>query len=498
MLRRDSALRQSFVLDSDGLDGRVVGGASYQFLGVGVRTLLTLGSTAVLARLLTPADFGYVAMATVVTEFAGLLSAFGLSNVLIQRRAISRLQVDTVFWATLAIGCVLTVFVFATSYLAGLLFSDPNVGPLLQVMSLNFAIGSLSAVPGVVLSRLMRFKAIFCINTLSMIIRSVVAIGCAVAGWGTSSLVVGSLVGTLADVVLHFVWVPYRPRLRFHWPFVARTWRTSTGYLGNTTLYYVNMNLDLLLIGRQLGPAALGYYQSARSLTDEIRGRIAMPIQQVLFPAFSALQEDRERFQQLVLRAGRLLAAVVVPIGFGVSANAEELVLVLYGEQWRPMVPVMAMFGLSAAVRAATAVASSLFNANDRVGLAFRYNVVGTLLTIAGVLLAMPYGIEGVAVAVALTALYSLVSFRAALRLIGLGERQIVEVLGAPVAAALAMWLATLALRGLDCSAVPVLLRLGVHVLSGALVYLAVLILVAPQFGRDLRDALRLVLARRS
>jgi PST family polysaccharide transporter len=280
------------------------------------------------------------------------------------------------------------------------------------------------------------------------------------------------------------------PRWRFHWPLIARTWRTSSGYLGNTTLYYVNMNLDLLLIGRHLGATSLGLYQNARTLTDEIRARIAMPIQHVLFPAFSALQGERTRSQQLTLRAGRLLAAAVVPVGFGVSANAHELVTVLYGRQWLQMTPVVAMLGLSAALRASTAIASSLFNANNRVGLAFRYNVVGSLLTIGGVLAALPYGIEAVATAVALSSLYALVTFRAALALLGLGFRHLAQVLAPPLAAALIMWLGITGLRQLAWTTAPALM-LGAHVAAGALLYLTALLLLAPQFGHDFRDALR-------
>ncbi|MCU0966295.1 MAG: oligosaccharide flippase family protein, partial [Burkholderiaceae bacterium] len=354
---------------------------------------------------------------------------------------------------------------------------------------------SLSAVPGVLLSRVLRFRALFWMGLSTIVVRSVVAVGCAAMGLGMWSLVIGSLASTAADVLLHFVWAPYWPRRRFHWPVIARTWRTSTGYLGNTALYYMSMNLDLLLIGRHLGAAPLGFYQNARSLTDEIRGRIAMPIQHVLFPAFSALQDDRARFQQLVLRAGRLVAAVVVPVGFGVSANAQELVAVLYGAQWQPMAPVMAMFGLSAALRAGTAIGSPLFNANDRVGLAFRYNAVGAVLTLGGVLVAMPHGIEAVAGAVALASLYGLVSLRAALRLIGLGWGHVAQMLGAPMAAAAVMWGVIEGLRSLAWTHSPATMLLA-HVAAGGAVYLALLLAIAPQYGRDARGVLRLLLNR--
>lgn len=474
---------------------RVAVGAGFQFLGIALRTLLTIGSTAILARLLTPADFGYVAMATVVTELAALFGSFGFTNVLIQRRVINRLQLDTVFWATMAVNCTLAAAVFALSFAAGWVFADAQVGPLLRVLCLSFVFTGLTAVPWVVLSRLMRFRTEFWINIATVAIRIAAAVACAWAGLGMWSLVIGGVVGALAGALLNFANVPYRPRWRFHAPLITGTWRTSGSYLGNGALYYLNTNLDLLLIGRRMGAAPLGYYQNARSLTDEIRARIAMPIQHVLFPAFSALQADRERFQQMVLRAGRLLAAVVVPIGVGVSANARELVLVLYGAQWQPMIPVMAMFGLGAALRASTAIASPLFNANDRVGLALRYNVVATALLVAAVLVARPYGIEAVATGAALVSVYSVVVLRAAFALIGLRTRHVLAVLGAPALASAAMWLATLGVQQWQAASRPGAMLL-LQVAAGAVVYLIALHLLSRQYLQDFRQAGALILKR--
>lgn len=495
MRRPRSTVQRAFVLHSSGLGQRVASGAGFQFLGIALRTVLTIGSTAILARLLTPADFGYIAMATVVTELAALLGAFGFTNVLIQRRVIHRLQLDTVFWATLGIHSLIAAAVFALSFAAGWLFSDPQVGPLLRVLSLSFIFSGLAAVPWVVLSRQMRFRTEFWINITSVVVRIAVAVGCAMAGLGVWSLVVGGLAGGLTGVILNFANVPFLPRWRFHQPFLTKTWRTSGSYMGNTVLYYASTNIDLLLIGRQLGAAPLGFYQNARSLTDEIRARIAMPIQHVLFPALSALQDDPARFRQLVLLAGRMLAAVVVPIGVGVAANATELVLVLYGEKWRPMIPVMAMFGLSAALRASTAIASPLFSASDRVGLAFRYNLVGTLLLVVAVWVAMPYGIDAVAVAVAFVSLYALVTLKAAFALIGLGARDIAAVLGAPALASAVLWLVTLALRQMAWTPYPGLL-LAAHVLAGAAVYLLGLHLISRRYLQDFRQAGALLLKR--
>lgn len=491
MKRPRTLVRSAYRLDASGLGARVVSGAGFQFLGIVMRTLITIGSTAVLARLLSPSDFGYLAMATVVTEFAALFGNFGFANVLIQRQRISRMQLETVFWASVLLGSALALIVFAASYFIDLLFPDPLVGQLLRWLCLSFPIAGLSAYAWVVLARLMRFRTEFWIQMSSNVIRAVVAVALAYAGAGVWSLVAGALTGVVINVVLSFIWVPFLPRLRMNLGFLKSIWRTSGGYFGNGFLYYVAMNVDLLLIGRALGAAPLGFYQNARSLTDEIRARIAMPIQHVLFPAFSALQQDLPRFQSLVLRSGRMLAAVVIPVGFGVSANAPELVLTLYGEQWRSMTPVMAMFGLSAAMRASTAIASPLFNATDRVGLALKYNIAFTVMQLAGVAWSLPYGIEAVANTVAALTLFALLTFWQALTLIGLGLRHVGQVLLAPALASGLMWLATAAARSHTSAwtqSAPALLLL--HVVLGAAVYLLCLHLISRQYLRDLLDLL--------
>ena len=487
--RRRSLIRRSFVLSTDDLGRRVASGAGFKFLGMGLRTVLTIGSTAVLARLLTPADFGHMAMAAMVTEFAGLFASFGFTSILIQRHRITRLQIDTVFWASMGLGALLTLMVLLASFVAGWLFADPRVGPVLRLLSLNFLLGALTSVSWVVMSRLLRFQAEFWIQIVSITVRAAVAIAAGWAGWGVYSLVAGGLAGLLAQAVAGFIYVPYWPRLRFHMPFITSTWRTSGSYFGGGTLYYVITNLDLFVIGRTLGATGLGYYQNARTLTDEIRARIAAPIQHVLFPAFSAMQTDLQRAREMVMLTSRLLAAVVVPVGFGISANARELVLLLYGPQWAPMIPVLALLGASSALRAATTVSGPLFAALDRVGLGLRYSAVGAVIFLVLVLAATPFGLNAVAAATALSSLYTLIGCRAGFGLIGLGWRAIGQALVPPFVAASVMWITTELARGLTQPHWPMGITLLAHVVLGAIVYMACLHLLSRQYWQDLRVA---------
>lgn len=486
---RHHPVSQALVLNSGNLGQRVVSGASFTLLGIALRTGITIGSMAVLARLLTPADFGFIAMATVVTEFAGLLGSFGFANILVQRARITRLQLDTIFWAALGIGSLIAAVIFALSFATGWLFNSDTVGGLLRVMCLTFVFGSLTTVHEAILARLMWFRLDFYVQIASIVVRSVVAILFALWGHGVWSLVAGPVVAAVVTALVLFAITRYVPRWRFDMRYLAATWKTSSSYLGNTILYYLNMNVDLMLIGRSLGASQLGFYQNARSLTDEVRGRIAMPLQRVLFPAFSAIQHDPERLRQSVRRSGRLLAAIICPVGMGLAAVAEEIVPVLYGEQWLAMIPILSLLGLSAALRGSTATGSSLFNAQNKVELAFRYNLGATVLLLASVILALPHGLDVVAMAIAANSLVSVLIFRVAIGLIGMDNRDLLHILARPLGAAALMWLAIAALR-------PELVsqgwspagRLVASIATGAASYALLLHLSSRQYYADFRD----------
>lgn len=428
-------------------------------------------------------------MAATVTELAGLFGSFGLSNILIQRRVVTRLQMDTVFWTGMGVGATLACAVFLASFVAARFFGDPITGELLRVLCLTFVIGSLSLVPDAIIARMMWFRLEFGIAICVILCRSTVAIALAYSGLGVWSLVAGGLAGAAAGALIAFLAVPYLPRVRFHRAYLASNWRTGGGYFGSSVLYYINMNVDLILIGRHLGAAVLGYYQNARSLTDEVRGRLAMPLQRVLFPAYSTMQDDRPRLQRTVLHSGRLLAAIIIPIGVGISAVADEVVRLLYGPQWLDMIPVIGWFGIGAAIRGSTAIASPLFNSQDRVALSFRYNLIGTIITVAAVLSSLPFGIRVISISVTLAALYALVPFVAGFRLIGLRLRDALQMIGPPTVAAGTMWLSVYVLRlSQPQSLGEASARLGAHVGCGAIVYALVLHTISRRYLRDFLD----------
>jgi len=486
--KRNLIIRNAFVLNQIGLGDKVIKGASLMFLTIGIRTAVTIGSMAILARLLSPNDFGYVAMAGVITEFAVLLGGLGLSNILIQKRVITRLQIDTVFWTGAFSGTVLFLLVFLFSFFTEFIFSDQFAGELLRVLAVTFFFGGLTHVHEAMISRLMRFKTDFFIQIFIIVFRSIAAICFAFYGFGAWSLVAGSVAGSIATVLIMFYVVPYVPRFRFNLSYVTSNWKTSGSYFFNGFVYYVNMNADIMLIARGLGAGSLGYYQNARSLCDEVRGRIAMPLQRVLFPALSAIQSEQARLQVSVVKSGRLLSVLIIPIGVGISAVANELVPILYGDQWLAMIPILKTFGIGAAIKGTTAIATPLFNSQNRVSLGLKYNSIGTLILVATVFFAIPYGINMVALAVAFSSFYGVVMLKVSFNIIGLGIKHVFDMLGVPSFCSGVMWVAIFYLREFYLSFVSSgILMLALLILSGALIYCLSVVVLSPVYLRDLR-----------
>ena len=285
------------------------------------------------------------------------------------------------------------------SFVAGHFFDDPMVGTLLRVLCLTFILEELTVVPRSLMARMMMFRADFAVQAMMLFFRAGTAVLMAMNGYGVWSLVGGALAGGIFQTMAYIWIVGFRPRLRFNRRFLTSTWRTNGGYFGNGILFYINANLDIVLVGRLLGATSLGYYQNARSLTDEVRTRMVQPVQRVLFPAFSAIQNEPDRFREGILRSGRLLAVVFMPVGFGIAAVAEELVPLLYGEQWLAMIPILQVIAIGSGIGAAASVGSPIFNATDRLGLSFRLFLALTVIVVITTLIGSHWGLMGIAYA---------------------------------------------------------------------------------------------------
>lgn len=324
--------------------GRLAKGAAWTTLSRVAMTVISLLATFVLARMLTPADFGLVAIATTLLTLISATTEMSLAQALIQHREPSEDHYHTAWTLNLLRGAIIAVLFAAAAWPAAVLYGEPR---LLGIM-LAFAAASLVAGFAnpkiIVFSRDLQFFQDFALQVSQKLAGFIVSVAVAVIYQSYWALVLGVLASQVATVFVSYVLVPYWPRLRLgHW---RELFSFSLWLMLGQVLNTFNWRFDYLLIGGFSGRAAFGYYSVGDSLATMPTREATQPFTRVLFPGLVRLIDDRERLQAGFVSAQSLLTSAALPVGFGFALCARPVVLLAMGEKWLPAVPIIQ--GLSA------------------------------------------------------------------------------------------------------------------------------------------------------
>ena len=368
--------------------------------------LVLLAVTAILARLLSKADFGIVGMAAIITVAIGMVNDKGLGMSIVQKKDLTQSQLSTMFWGSIAFGIFLYVISFAISFPLAHFFRNPTVQPVIAIIALGFIIGGFGIVQKSMLTREMSFKKLAIIETIAVLLSGGVAVVMALLGFGVWSLVVNVIGRDLISVIL--LWMLYKWRPQFH--FAISEFKEFLGFsaqvLANDGAIYLITNADVTIIGRILGSAALGVYSLALYVVKLPVTRLAGIVAKVVFPAFSSMQDDLPAFKAGYLKAIKYISLITFPILAGLALFANEFILIVLGEKWIEMAPVLVILAPMAMLKSVGTIKSSVLMAVGRPDIELKWNLV-YLLPLVGVLY---YGTQFdlVGVAIAFTALYIL------------------------------------------------------------------------------------------
>jgi lipopolysaccharide exporter len=447
--------------------------------------LLVLVSTAILARLLTPRDFGVVALALVFTVFLEATKGVGLGQALIvaspEEEAV---RAQTVFSWSVVLGVALSLLAVAIAPLVADFFHQDQLNALLPVLGVSFFLRSL----GITHYSLARKHLNYRVRTVSEIsevtLRGIVGIALALLGFGAWSLVIGFVAGVAASTAALWLQVPFRPRLR-----LTRTHlRDLLGFGGVLTIVdvaaVVFFNTDYLFVGRVLGAASLGLYTIGFRIPELAVLNVAHVAADVLFPAYSAL--NRTRLREGYLASLRYLTMLTVPLAVGLAALARPVILVVFGHQWLGSVSVTRAIAGYTLFATLAIPPGTILKVTRRVWLMVAFSVP-LILVLAGLLVIFtPQGIVAVAVATtALQATIAPIQMTVVSRQLGLPISASIRVLIPPALAAAVMAAVLVAIDHAISSPLPALL-IGVPV--GVVVYLGVLWPMARNELRALRD----------
>lgn len=369
----------------------------WNYFGNAVRALAQLVIGVVLARLLGPAAFGIIAIASLMVGIGMLFADLGFGAALVQREDVSEQDVRFVFTVQTCFGAALTLAGIALSGWIAALFRRPEAAPVLRAMSLLFVLQSFGQTALAMLRRSLDFRAAQTINMVSYVVPyALVGIPCAYLGWGAWSLVTAQLLQAALSSLLALrragvsVWPTFRGTSDGLFAFGGKV-------IGSNLSSWGISNLDSVIVGRVLGTVDLGLYSRALTLVNTPMNAITTGIQGVLFAACSRAQADVARLKRAYLGATLLVASICLPVFVTVAVVPQAVIRGLLGDGWLAATPVLPPLALSMAVVAVLALVGPVLTAMNRVAIEIRAQVVTLALSVPLLYVAARYSISAVA-----------------------------------------------------------------------------------------------------
>jgi PST family polysaccharide transporter len=361
--------------------------------------LLTLVATAILARLLTPAEFGIVGFATVAITYLSIAQDLGLAGALIYQREKADRAAHVVFSWNLVLGLGLFLVGVLTAPLAAQFFDEPEVASLMRVLSVTFLIAPLGSVHLILLQKELDFRRKMFPDVGSALVKGAASVALALAGFGVWALVLGHLAGVVVSVVLAWIVVKWRPRLAFDRDLTRSLLAFGLPLFLVDLIYVVTGNIDYLIVGRVLGAAALGIYTLAYRIPELLVLGVVSVLSRTMFPAFTKARDSIASLRRGFAASIRYVVIFTTPICVGLFVVAEPLVLVMLGPDWLEAVPVLRVLAAFAWVRSLMSNDGDVYKALGKPGFLARITGLRLVILVPALLIATPYGLVAVAIA---------------------------------------------------------------------------------------------------
>jgi lipopolysaccharide exporter len=387
-------------------------------------------TTVILARLLTPSDFGLVGMAMVIVGFIGIFKDLGTSAAIIQRKELSESLLTSIFWINVGFGILAMIILYFFAPVGAMLYHEPRVTVVLQVLSTSFFISSLGILHQALLERSVSFESLAKLELISVFVGAIVGIGLALNNRGVWSLVFQTLTTVSIATVLLWQSSSWRPQWLFHWNEVKAVRRFSLNLTGYNIFNYFARNVDYLLIGRYLGAQDLGYYTLAYRILLFPLQNISAVIGRVTYPVFSTIQDDNKRFASAYLKVVEGIALIAFPLMMGVLALAKPFILTFFGEKWQQVIPLVMILAPIGLIQSVGATVGPIYQVKGRTDWMLHWGFGAGTFTILSIIIGLYWGIVGVAAAYAIASLILLYpNFAIPFRLINLKFVQMLKVL---------------------------------------------------------------------
>jgi teichuronic acid exporter len=404
-----------------------------------VAQVFTWSSTLIIARLLLPADYGLVAMATILVGFLEIFTD-SLGGAVIQAKELSKQTIEAMMGGTCLFGIVATLAIMLAAPIWAQLQGEPNVIPVVQAFALATLLTAVGAMPYSMLNRRLAFGRVAQGQFARGLVTAGVTLGAALLMRSYWALVIGALAGRLVFTAI-LVWAePVRPRLPRRGSGIGKLLRFSVVMTGDRFFYQLRGNIDLALVGARLGSQMLGLYVMAVALAMLPLDKLGSAFAPVAYPAFARLQDNKPELRRYFLALTLGTMAIAIPAAVGLIVTADLLIPTVIGEQWMAAVRPLQVAALATPVIFHLGIVNPLLNALGRVDLNLRITMWTSILTVPGVLIGLRGGIVGVAAGAAIAVVgMGIYGEFLAFRLIGLRLRDLAYTLMPVLSASMGM-----------------------------------------------------------
>jgi teichuronic acid exporter len=377
-------------------------------------------------RLLSPSDYGLLAMATVFIAFLLMIAEVGLGPALIQKDEVSPEKLRQAFGIVLIVNTILLLLLNASAQSIAEFFGDQRLVAVLRVLSLQFPVIAFTVIPEVLMERRLAFRSASLISFSSTIASSLVTLALAAAQYGVWSLVIGSLVACSWKAVA-VNWVsPFRLRPSFSW----NGMRALLFFGGNVTasrvLWFFFTQADTVIVGRMLGKELLGLYSVAMHLASLPVQRVSSILNQVAFPTFSRFQQNKAAVGGYLLKSLAFLSFFSFPVMWGISSSGHEIVLLFLGTQWQGAILPLQLLALIMPFRMLAGFLPSIIDALGHPEISLHNVILGCVTMPLAFYVGCRWGVTGVAFA--WVTIYPLVLILNIHRMISVVELRLVDV----------------------------------------------------------------------
>jgi teichuronic acid exporter len=442
--------------------------------------------TLVVFRLLAPQDYGLMALGTVLIAIVSGVAEFGLGASLIQARALDERELSQVAGALAALNLACAVLMVAGAPLFAGMLANPRLIPVIQVLSVQFVLNALDAVPQSLAARQMKFKLIAGIDLATTLVSCLTTLLMALLGARVWALVIGNLAGAVLRTAL-YVGLAGFIRPSFGWTNMSRHVRFGGAVTLARLLWQLTYQADVLIAGRMLAAEAVGLYSVSMHLATLPMNKTMGMINQLAFPAVARLQLELPRMRERLLTSLRLLTLAGIPALWGISATAPEFVDVALGDRWHPAITALQIVSFVAPLRLLAAVLATALAALGRPDLELRNTVVGAIVLPVAFLLGARFGITGLAASwLAAMPIVFAINIPPTCRTLGIRFWQLIAAIRTPLIAGSVMYACVFAAR-LALVQYDELVRLPFLIVAGGSGYLGTISLLDRSIWGEVR-----------